>query len=223
MRKFVLLLIAAAVTLSELLTAQVVSLPTITIRLYNNFGIPPRQLKEARRTTDAILENAGLGPAWRECRTPEGPSAKSSDMCEDVLGPGELIVRIVASPTMRNSNNLALGYSHVDAGAGAGTLSTVFADSVNITSRHLHVDMAVLLGRAIAHELGHLLMGTMTHSTDGLMRERWSAGVLPRTVASDWLFSDREVAFLQTGLLARQQGIPIPVINLAERTERTTP
>src|SRR5512145_3022408 len=112
MRKFVLLLIAAAVTLSELLTAQVVSLPTITIRLYNNFGIPPRQLKEARRTTDAILENAGLGPAWRECRTAEGPSAKSSDMCEDVLGPGELIVRIVASPTMRNSNNLALGYSH---------------------------------------------------------------------------------------------------------------
>jgi hypothetical protein len=222
MPKFVLQVIAA-IALSASLTAQVGPPRTITIRLYNSYEVPRRQLNKARQTADAIFNKAGLAPAWRECRTPQGPSAKSKDMCADVLGRNEVIVRIVASPTMRNDDKLVLGYSHVDAGAGAGTLATVFADTVGTMSGHMRVDTVVLLGRVIAHELGHLLMGSLTHSTDGLMRERWSADVPSRAVTQDWLFSEREIAFLQTGLLARWQGIPIPVINLAERTQRTTP
>lgn len=223
MPKFVLLLTVAATILSASLKAQLVNPSAVTIRVYNGFGVPLRQLKEAQRSADTIFENAGLAPAWRECRTPEGPSAKSSDMCADVLESRELIVRIVAAPSSLNNDDFALGYSHVDAGAGAGTLSTVFADRASIMSRHLGVDMFVVLGRVIAHEVGHLLMGTMTHSSDGLMRERWSGDALPFTGKKDWLFSEREIAFLHQGLLARQQGLPLPVINLAERTSRITP
>ncbi len=34
--------------------------------------------------------------------------------------------------------------------------------------------MPVILGHAAAHEIGHLLLGSNSHSPQGLMRARWS-------------------------------------------------
>jgi hypothetical protein len=54
------------------------------------------------------------------------------------------------------------------------------------------VDGAILLARAIAHEIGHLLMGTTQHASNGLMRAVWSQAELRRKAAADWEFSKAE-------------------------------
>jgi len=46
-----------------------------------------------------------------------------------------------------------------------------------------------MIGRVMAHEIGHLLLGTNTHSDDGLMREVWTLAEMTRNRAQDWLFS----------------------------------
>jgi hypothetical protein len=43
-----------------------------------------------------------------------------------------------------------------------------------------------ILGRVMAHEITHLLLGSESHSEIGLMRGQWSADDL-RTVNSAWL------------------------------------
>jgi hypothetical protein len=52
------------------------------------------------------------------------------------------------------------------------------------------VDAPRLLGRAIAHELGHLLLGRTQHSESGIMRAAWSRQELQRNEVVDWRFSE---------------------------------
>jgi multidrug efflux pump subunit AcrA (membrane-fusion protein) len=61
-------------------------------------------------------------------------------------------------------------------------------------------DPSTVLGRALAHELGHLLMGTAEHSPRGLMRELWSQLELRQNNAADWCFLADQVAIMKSAL-----------------------
>jgi hypothetical protein len=50
----------------------------------------------------------------------------------------------------------------------------VFYDRVQQISRQT-VNEGMVLGHAIAHELGHLLLGVDAHSPEGLMRAHWTS------------------------------------------------
>lgn len=58
-------------------------------------------------------------------------------------------------------------------------------------------------GRAIAHELGHILLGTAKHSALGLMRAKWTEHELRRGLPIDWMFSRDERQAMRGGLSAR--------------------
>ena len=47
---------------------------------------------------------------------------------------------------------------------------------------------ASLLGRVIAHEVGHLLHGKEGHGRSGIMREVWTGAELSLNRRGDWLF-----------------------------------
>ena len=53
-------------------------------------------------------------------------------------------------------------------------IAYVLSDQVEQLSRTRGTDMAAVLGVAIAHELGHLLLPSHVHTTDGLMRKDWT-------------------------------------------------
>jgi hypothetical protein len=59
------------------------------------------------------------------------------------------------------------------------------------------VDAHALLGRAIAHELGHLLMATSAHGPNGLMRPVWSQSEIRSRQIDDWIFRPREIAAIR--------------------------
>jgi hypothetical protein len=71
----------------------------------------------------------------------------------------------------------------------AGVLATVFADRVEALAAAADIDEAELLGRVIAHEISHLLLGTREHGTRGLMRGEWKASELTQQRPADWLLS----------------------------------
>ena len=74
---------------------------------------------------------------------------------------------------------------------GKGVLATIYIDRVNWMAEQAGVDAGALLGRAIAHELGHLLMATGAHGSNGLMRPVWSQSEIRRRQIDDWI-SGRE-------------------------------
>jgi hypothetical protein len=80
----------------------------------------------------------------------------------------------------------------------------VYADRVDWMAKRTGVPPPELLGRAIAHELGHLLMATSAHATHGLMRPVWSQSEVRRRRTSDWSFEPREIAAIRARAHTRQ-------------------
>ena len=68
------------------------------------------------------------------------------------------------------------------------------------------LDGADLLGLAMAHELGHLLMGTNEHAARGLMRAIWTRTELQRNAAEDWMFSETEMEAMRRAARLRSIG-----------------
>ncbi len=134
----------------------------VVVRTYNKFGVAPRELATALETARSILNSAAIDLVWRECGPVRRPARPER----------ELIVRIVAAPAQAEPESL--GYSLVDIRQRSGSLATIFADRVESMATAAEFDPGVLLGRTIAHELAHLLIGTTEHSAHGLMRARWN-------------------------------------------------
>ena len=175
----------------------------LVIRIYNVFGVPRHEVASAGRQAERIFRDAGVEVVLRECRTSHGPSAMSVDRCSEVLQATEVVVRIIAVPHSGTNSVRAFGYSLVDMEKGAGTLSTVFADRITAVAARLQIDRATLLGRTLAHEVGHLLLGTNVHATDGLMRGDWPNQILRADSARDWRFTRPEVDHIATALRNR--------------------
>jgi hypothetical protein len=98
---------------------------------------------------------------------------------------------------------LPLGDALIDGTKGEGVLATIYADRVWWMAAQTGVAPQVLLGRAIAHELGHLLLATSAHGSVGLMRPIWSGSELRRSRASDWSFGAGEIAAINARVRAR--------------------
>jgi hypothetical protein len=161
---------------------------TVPVRVYDATGAGHASRQPALDLAAAILSAASVDIVWRWCETG----------CASPVRAGELVVRLVrADDAGRAVGALPLGDALIDRTRRAGVLATVYVDRVEWTARHTGVDATVLLGRALAHELGHLLLATSAHSVDGLMRPVWSRAELQRSRLSDWVFGATEIAAIR--------------------------
>ena len=176
--------------------------PSVVIRTYTQQE-SAGNIHAARRTARGILQGAGIHVAWLECGLPAAATA-ALDACTQPLQSNELVVRIVSAGTLDSRPHVdALGFAFVDTDAGGGWLATVYADRVALMAKGAGVDTAALMGRTIAHEIGHLLLGTNQHASHGLMRALWSDADLRRNRATQWLFGGKEGEVMRRGIAGR--------------------
>src|SRR5262245_44632103 len=179
----------------------------IQVRVYNAAVMPVADQAVALRAAAVTLAAAGIGTRWLPCGD-VAPKA-TAKVCDTPLDRSELSVRLVRLPgTTSVHGELQLGYSLVDITAGAGTLATIYADRVAWLANATETDMPTLVGLAMAHEIGHLLLGTNAHSRTGLMRAVWSRAELQRNVAADWRFGRSEAARMRSSI-RRLEGLRI--------------
>jgi hypothetical protein len=173
----------------------------VVVRVYNAHGVPADALTTAMATAGQILEGADITVRWVECP------------CEGSVGPAELVIRLVA--TTPASPPAALGFSYVDVDHHAGTLATVFPDRIRALARAAGADESEVLGRAMAHEIGHLILGTRDHARVGLMRGQWTSIELTNNRLIDWQFSPNDGSNLRQALVRRLRGVQTPVAVVA--------
>lgn len=175
--------------------------PRLAIRLYDISGGTRDARVTAMHTTTAILRHAGLDVDWRDC------SADGADHpCRAVRAPGELAIRImpryvagtqvpagsVSARLQGTDEALPLGFAALDARTHTGVAATIFHDRVQAVAERGRLEPGLLLGRAIAHEVGHLILHATGHGTDGLMRAEWTDDELLANRPADWVFSAPE-------------------------------
>ena len=189
-------------------TAAVI-LDEVPVRVYHTTGLPRPTLAAALDVAGATLGSAGVTVGWLECSMRD-----TAPRCATAPRPGELVLRVVhagnpkgpataASAALRSPvSHLPLGDAFVDLGSQSGVLATVYLDRISVLAGPARVDITTLLGHAIAHEIGHLLLGTNAHSTTGLMRAVWSREEVRRRRAADWTFTERDATAMRARLEA---------------------
>lgn len=170
--------------------------PRLVVRTYNNYKIPERILEAARQSAGAIFRGAGIQVTWVDCWF-GNREALDAARCRQPLASQEIVLRLQNAPRQPNTDHLWMGFSVVNLGSGSPFLATVFADRVASVAQATQIGFPSLLGRVIAHEIGHLLLDRSGHAENGLMRAHWSRSDLQQKRSTDWVFRDEEVAAIQ--------------------------
>ncbi len=179
---------------------------TVNVRTYDYTNLTAGNLADARAEADRIFRNARIAVRWIDCWVPGKPGGAP---CTEPLAAGkDLMLRLVDrmpsadAPTARIS---PLGESMVDREQRGGVLMTVDVFPVHRIADRTSTSASLLLGRAIAHEIGHLLLGSADHARLGLMRPFWSHDELRGSKPADWGFSSREAAQMRQTLRGRSR------------------
>jgi len=160
----------------------------LTVRVYDGTGLSKAITRGAMDAAAQALRPASIEVMWVTC------ARSSGGRCGTPLGPGEVIVRLVrGAGAEAGASDLSLGNALVDPATGIGVLATIYVERVERMASSAGTDVGTLLGRAMAHEIGHLLLGGGPHGVSGLMRPRWTREELVRNVRADWRFAATDV------------------------------
>jgi hypothetical protein len=176
---------------------------TIFIRSYNNVGVPAPDLAVARAHAEAVLQQAGLNIVWGDCWVGDRQPASAPARCQEPVG-GDIVLRLQKTKEADRSRFVSMGFSLVGISGTAPFLATVYVDRVDSVARGAGTDRLRVLGLAMAHEIGHVLLDSNTHAATGLMRADWSRRELRRKDAAAWSFLESEAAHVRSAALERQ-------------------
>ncbi|MBI3050625.1 MAG: hypothetical protein HYY76_20230 [Acidobacteria bacterium] len=176
----------------------------IVIRSYDASGLDDDTLAAALAGASTIFDSAGVATTWLACD--RVVAAAAGHPCLAPLQRHELAVRLVRLPARERCDGtevrrcdgaVTLGYSLVETKVRFGSLATIYMDRISDLAAASRVEPATLLGRAIAHEIGHLLLGTDAHAPAGVMRALWSSEALRQTRTGDWAFTPHDARALR--------------------------
>jgi hypothetical protein len=140
--------------------------PRINVRVHNYAQVPTEILAPAEAAAADILGKAGVQITWTRC-DPARADHDEAAGCNQLLGPTNLGVRILPQ------FGVIPGTTRRTMGFAAGHLASVSMRRVQEEAAECGVKPYEVLGPAIAHEIGHLLLGQQGHSHTGIMRARW--------------------------------------------------
>jgi hypothetical protein len=181
----------------------------ITLRIYNAASVPGRTLLEAEQQLGYIFHTAGIAINILNC--PVNPLADPTvTACPQSLGPSDLVVRLI--PRGKASDE-TFGLAFLPA-EGKGKYSDVFYEPVLQMRKSLSSKASLnegrLLGHVIAHEVGHLLLGSHSHSSLGIMVARWQDSELRLLSTGNLLFTPEQAEKMRDGTATLRSGLTPP-------------
>jgi hypothetical protein len=141
------------------------AMPTITLKVFVEMRLDDGTLLRTKQDAIEMFGRAGVGVIWLDCESGVA-DGKSQDPCQLSDRPSEFRMHLTAYKPPLTVNDM-LGYADVGESAG------VYYPAVVRLAAHYNVDAARIIGAAIVHEVGHLILGANAHSPRGVMRADW--------------------------------------------------
>ena len=141
----------------------------VTVQVYNGVNLSSSVVSRAEQEAEKVFKFAGIQLTWTAgvlgaTVTDNAPSTR--------WDPASLQLRIwpraMAGKRLTSSETLGFCLSLPNSDA------VVLADAIRKRAIFGPTNFADLLGLAMAHELGHLLLRSASHSVTGIMRARWA-------------------------------------------------
>jgi len=181
--------------------------PVITIHVHNYAGVAPKTLAEAEEVATGIFQKAGVETRWADIvLTAEKSDANLTDYPAFTLSDVQLSIfpRVMSDESGVKASVMGL------APGNGPDRNVVYIFDSNVEARYRRLLMAhfngimdwrvskgQILGHAIAHELGHLLLNQQVHSAHGIMRGEWSLEDFRDVAYGKFLFTPPQAEFLQ--------------------------
>jgi hypothetical protein len=138
----------------------------IIVLVYNHASVKAATLLAAETTAAKTYEKIGVVVIWKNC-----PPETDADRCIQTDDLDQLVLNIAHQPQAFTSDTFGVAFSGRD---GWGTVCDVYYDRIlELHRRFPGAVEATTLGIIMAHELGHLLLGSNSHSATGVMRPVW--------------------------------------------------
>jgi hypothetical protein len=169
----------------------------ITVQVYNSASVAPQILTAAEGEASRIFREAGVAASWLNCRASIS-EATAAPICEQPCPPTRFALRIVSDVPPGFGDTL-LGLALIE----TGIYATVFYQRVDEFANERIATHSQILGHAMAHELGHLLLGSAPHARFGIMRGRWRAEDLRSMAMGGLLFRPEESAIIRNAAMRR--------------------
>lgn len=170
---------------------------TLTVRVYDYAALPGFELHSAMGVARNIFRDAEIGIKWADC-SPVLKSGQGYPGCAGPLGATGVILNILRRP-LEGCAQESLGCALQDVRGRRGFVAYVFQQNLEETVTMGASARFRLLGLVMAHELGHLLLGTGAHSASGIMQPYWSARQMARP-AADMGFSQGQARLMRSRL-----------------------
>ena len=169
----------------------------LTVRLMNYVNLPANTRRQLMENTGHVLGRAGIAIEFVECNN--GDVSSGEPRCKTPVGPRDLVLRIL-DPKFRWKGE-ELGYAAQ--GPEGGSYITVFLNPRQPEARAANLSDGALLGHAVAHEIGHLLLGVNAHSRNGIMRPMWRRSDECSMAIGHLLFDAGQTSRMQAALMTR--------------------
>lgn len=163
----------------------------VNVAVYNRVDLPSDQLMRAEREAARIFQYAGIQLKWVSGLLGSGVN---KSIQRETWNPLMLQLRIwpraAAGKQLPSTDTwgFCLSWENGDA--------VVLGDAIE---KHViaGIDSADLLGLAMAHELGHLLLRSSTHSVTGIMRAQFTQMMLRDDARGFIRFNPGEAEFIR--------------------------
>jgi hypothetical protein len=170
----------------------------VPVKLFNDAAVSKTVLNSAAGDAAWILKSACVEVAWIPC-----PPVSRSNLspCAAPVGALELHVLSVPLTDDFHGDTLGVAMPHLDAGDRAA----VFVSRVRATAARYPELAGVedVMGCVMAHEIGHLLLHSNSHSSEGIMRADFRQKDLIKGVQRRLVFTPEELGHCLSAPTAR--------------------
>jgi len=194
--------------------------PTITLRVVNEAGTDDRTLLRAEKEAAAILGRSGVDLVSLACEAGRADWA-ANNPCERDPKPTEFWLHIVARKPAAAPGD-TLGFSELDEASGFGLAGVYYPAAVE-AAKTCRADLYEILGAAIAHEVGHLMLGANAHSPQGVMSPHWSKAQYVLISIGELSFTSDQARLLQGEIRRRQPVCPPRAVPAGTRPVASSP
>jgi len=179
----------------------------VTLLVYNNAQAPVATLAQAELEAGRILGKAGVRAVWLDCFDRHS-AADPQDLCHRAREPIDVVLRVLPGHGKNRFPDTLFGITFLP------TLASVYYDYA-VRLANSDDEVPTILGCAIAHEVGHLLLGPNSHSAGGIMHGEWGPKEFRLALMGGLLFTSQQSKViqaeaqrrmtLQTGVLKEQR------------------
>lgn len=175
---------------------------TITLRVYDYANVDRGALLEAEGEATRILADAGIDARWVDCPTRHA-DLDNYPGCLSAWEWNDYALRLEpnAMTASEDKSQDRLGYAVICENRACP--ANIYYDRVRELAGGNNAPSQILLGRVMAHEIGHLLLGA-NHSRTGIMQGAWCSRQLGTEAAHAMLFTPEQSRAMKTRLAAQE-------------------